>query len=443
MKIRNRIVGIIWGVLYVFLVLTPVTVMLLGPKLSARPKLLDLSVSMSFTGLAIMALQFVNSARLKFINKPFGTDLVYHFHRQIGIAAFFMIFSHPILLFILDARYLRLLNLITAPWPTKFGIIAVLLLILVVWMAEFRQKLKIPYTFWKIWHGIFATVMVALALVHIALSGSYTDLPWIQAVWIGYSALFILMMLYTRVIYPLKLILSPYTITHINKERGDVWTIGLQNNSGKTPRFLPGQFAWLTAWKTPFSDTEHPFSIASSAERKDILEMSIKNLGPFTAKIQTLKPGNKVYIDGPYGAFSLDRHPEAKKLVLIPGGIGVTPIMSMLRTMVDRCDKRPIKLFYCNQTWDAVSFREEVAELEEKLNMQVIYTIEKPPQGWQGESGFLNTAILKKHIPKDWLNGDAQVFLCGPAPMMNAVEKALYQTGFTHSKVHAERYTFA
>ena len=69
-----------------------------------------------------------------------------------------------------------------------------------------------------------------------------------------------------------------------------------------------------------------------------------------------LKPGEQIYLDGPYGSFNLDRFPKAERLVFIPGGIGVTPIMSMLRTMADRGDKRPILLFYCNREWETVTF---------------------------------------------------------------------------------------
>ena len=431
------------ALLYLFLIFTPILILLTVPKSSGRPELLDLSVSLGFIGLAIMALQFVNSARLKFLNKPFGTDLIYHFHRQIGIAAFFLVFSHPILLFILDSRYLRLLNIFTARLPAQLGVGSVILLILVVWMAEFREKLKIPYTFWKIWHGIFATAMVGMALVHIFLAGSYTELPWKRAVWIGYSALFILMMLYTRIVYPLKLMRSPFIVSNVIKERGDVWTIGLKPANGKSFYFSPGQFGWLTAWKTPFSDTEHPFSFSSSAEDKEKLALTIKNLGPFTAKVKDLKKGEKVYFDGPYGAFSIDDYPDTKNLVLIPGGIGVTPIMSIMRTMADRGDQRPIKLFYANQTWDTVTFREEVESLQKILNMEVIYVIEKPDEGWQGESGFLNTDILKKYTPAEWLSSETQVFLCGPTPMMDAVEKALSKAGFEEKQVHSERYSFA
>ncbi len=438
---KYKLLGAVWIFLYAILVLSPIIILILGADPSGRPPLLNLSVSLGFIGLSVMSLQFINSARFKCIEKPFGADIIYHFHRQIGIAAFFMVFTHPILLFILDQRYLRLLNIFTLPLQANhMGVGAVLLLIGVVWMAEYRQKLHIPYWFWKLWHGIMATAMIAMAVTHIFLTGSYVDLPWKRVFWIGYSILLVLTLIYTRVIYPLRLMAKPYRVKDVKEERGSVWTISLEAIGHQGFIFQPGQFAWLTAWKTPFSDSEHPFSLVSSAENKDAIQMSIKNLGPFTAKIQTLKPGEKVYIDGPYGSFSMDRHPDAEKFIFIPGGIGVTPVMSMLRSMAERDDQRPIKLFYCNFEWETVTFREEILTLQKKLKMQIVFVIERPPQNWTGEAGFLNTAILKKYLSEDWLCGQAEVFLCGPSPMMNAVEKALIETGVPEKNIHSERF---
>lgn len=439
---NNRLLGIFWVILFAFLTLAPILILILGPKFSNRSPILDLSVGLGFVGLAIMVLEFVTSGRIKILNRPFGTDLVYHFHRQIGIAAFFIVFAHPILLFILDGRYLRLLNPITAPWRARAAVTSILLLIVVVLTAEYRQKIKMSYKLWKIWHGILSTVMVALALVHIFLVGNYVDLPWKKALWIGYSAIFIGMLAYTRIIYPLRLIRRPFLVKETKEEYGDVWTIVMEPINHKGFQFVPGQFAWLTAWKTPFSDTEHPFSISSSAERKSEIEMSIKNLGPFTKKIRTLKSGDRVYVDGPYGAFNLDRFPKAERLIFIPGGIGVSPIMSMLRTMADRNDNRPTLLFYCNREWGNSTFKEEIKNLEKNLKLKTIYTIEKPPQKWEGESGFLNRDILNRYIPKDWLKDGTDIFLCGPTPMMNAVENELRNVGFTHKQIHSERYGF-
>jgi len=251
------------------------------------------------------------------------------------------------------------------------------------------------------------------------------------------------MLAYTRVIYPLRLIRRSFRVKETKEEHGDVWTITMEPFKHKGFQFAPGQFAWLTAWKTPFSDTEHPFSITSSAERKSEIEMSIKDLGPFTKKIRTLKPGDRVYVDGPYGAFNLDRFPGAKRLIFIPGGIGVSPIMSMLRTMADRGDRRPILLFYCNREWETVTFKEEIKDLKSKLKLETIYTIEKPPQKWEGETGFLNKDILNRHTPNEWLTDGTDIFLCGPTPMMNAVESELRKIGYAHKQIHSERYAFS
>lgn len=440
MRKNNKILGIFWVIGYAFLTLTPILMMALGPKISNRPALLDLSAGLAFTGLSIMALQFILAGRIKILNRPFGTDLVYHFHRQIGIASFIMVFSHPILLFILDSRYIRLLNIFTSPIRAKAGLTALLLLVAVILTSEYRQKIKWSYKQWKIWHGIFSTVMIGLATVHILLAGNYINLPWKRALWAIYSAGFIGILIYTRIIYPLKLIRKSYIVKKVKTEPGDVISVTMEPDDHKGFNFSPGQFAWLTAWKTPFSDTEHPFSIASSAETKGLIEMSIKKFGDFTTKIGSLQPGERVFLDGPYGSFNLDRYSEAEKLVFIPGGIGVTPIMSMLRTMADREDKRPILLFYCNRVWETLTFREDIKELENRLNMTTIFTIEKPPKKWDGESGFLNRNILNKHSPTDWVATGTDVFLCGPTPMMNAVEKELLAVGYTDKQIHTERY---
>lgn len=165
--------------------------------------------------------------------------------------------------------------------------------------------------------------------------------------------------------------------------------------------FKPGQFAWITLWKTPFSDTEHPFSFSSSSEKPDEISFTIKDLEKFTSTIKELKVGQDVYVDGPHGVFSMDRHPDTQKLIFIAGGIDITSIMSMLRSMADRHDQRPVKLFYNNRDWNSLTFREEIADLKKKLDLQVVYTLEKPPQKWEGEAGYLTEMILKKYLPQE------------------------------------------
>lgn len=440
MKNNYKFLGAFWIILYSFLVLTPILILIIGPGTLERVLLQNISVGLAFVGLAIMALQFALTARIKPLNKPFGSDLIYYYHRQIGIAAFFMIFAHPILLFILSSGYLSLLNIITAPLRAKAGVLALLLLVGVVWLAELRSKFKIPYWFWKIWHGIFATLSMALAIIHIYLNGNYVNLPWKQQLWISYLIVWIALLIYTRIIYPIKLIRNPYRVVKITPERAKCWTLQMQPVKKKTFQFHPGQFAWLTVWKTPFSDSEHPFSIASSAEQPEKIEMTIKELGKFTRTIKDIQPGQEVYVDGAYGAFSCDRYPDAKALILIAGGIGITPIMSTIRTLADRGDKRSILLLYANRDWENVTFREELEQIRGKLNLKVVHVLEEPPQNWSGETGFISPEILTRHIDPSFKNTDTHVFLCGPNPMMVAVERHLISVGMPSRKIHSERF---
>src|SRR4051812_737085 len=158
-------------------------------------------------------------------------------------------------------------------------------------------------------------------------------------------------------------------------------------------RFSPGQFGWLTVFGSPFRITGHPFSFSSSAAVADgRVEMTIRNLGDFTSTIVTVPVGQRVYLDGPYGAFTIDRNP-ADMHVLIAGGVGITPMMSILRTLADRGDPRPVILLYGSRDWASITFREELDALASRIKLTVVHVLSKPPEGWTGEHGFINAEV--------------------------------------------------
>jgi predicted ferric reductase len=203
---------------------------------------------------------------------------------------------------------------------------------------------------------------------------------------------------------------------------------------------MPGQFAWLTAWKSPFADAEHPFSISSSAEEREKIAFTVKELGDFTRTIKIMQPGQKVYLDGPFGSFSVDRHAHAPYFAFIAGGVGITPIMSMLRTLADRGDKRPLLLIYANQDWESVIFRQELEQLKEKLNLSLVHVLASPPEGWSGETGYITQSMLDRYLPKEKRRNSIEVFVCGPPPMMDTVEVALTRIGVPFGDYHSERF---
>lgn len=434
--------GIFWVSIYLLITLAPLLILLAGPRPAGREFWRDLSVGLAYCGFAMLGLQFVLTARFKKIKAPYGSDIVYFFHRQISIVTFVLILSHPLLLFTFDTSHLNLLNLISAPLAARFGVGALLIIGLLIAFSIWRKKWKIEYDRWRIWHGILAIAAVAFAIIHVELRGYYLNTPLKQLFWGLYGIFWIGLLAWVRLIKPVVLLKNAYFVEKVVAERGNAWSVFLRAQKGDIIKFQPGQFAWLTAWDSPFQDREHPFSISSSAEDRSIISFTIKELGDFTTTVKNLKPGQKVYVDGPYGHFSIDRHPQSRSFMFIAGGIGITPIMSFLRTMSDRGDTRPVTLIYANKTLDSSTFIEEIVEMTSKLNLEFVPVLENPPQDWAGVKGFVNKEILKQQIPEKVAPNQMEVFICGPGVMMDAVEKNLVELGITMGDFHSERFNF-
>lgn len=441
MKSNYVIKGIFWILVYLLLAGAPLLILLLGEMPEGREFWREFSVALGFAGLSLMSLQFVLTARFKFLKAPYGADIVYHFHRQITFVALAFILVHPLLLFVFSPDTLALLNVITAPWRARAGVTAVLLLLALTGMSLWRRKMKIEYTRWRIWHGVLATVIVALAVTHVVLARHYLNTPLKQTLWITYGIFWVGLLAYIRILKPILLLKRPYQVESVLPERGNAWSLTVKPVGHSGFHFMPGQFAWITIGNSPFSESEHPFSFSSSAEQPEMLTFTIKELGDFTRTIKTLQPGQVVYVDGPFGHFSVDRHPHAKQFVMIAGGVGITPMMSTLRTLAHRGEKHPLTLIYANRDWESITFREELERLQESLTLKVVHVLEKPPAGWDGEKGYINQAILERHLPKSEKPNTVEIFICGPQPMMNAVEQALSNLGIPFGDYHSEQFS--
>jgi ferredoxin-NADP reductase len=151
--------------------------------------------------------------------------------------------------------------------------------------------------------------------------------------------------------------------------------------------------------------------------------------------VQELEVGTTVYVDGPHGVFSIDQD-EGPGFGFIAGGVGITGLLSMLRTMADRNDVRPAVLVYANGEWEGVAFRRELERLESLINLTVVHVLERPPVSWTGETGYVTAELLSRHLPRGYRR--FQFFICGPGALMDAAEAALIElacppTGCTQS----------
>jgi len=428
-----------WIILYLLFILAPLFVLLVGPLPPARDFWTEFSVALGYVGLAMMGLQFGLTARFRYVTQPWGEDVIYHFHRQISLIAVGLVIAHPVILFVVRPELLFLLNFIDAEWRARFASLSTYSLIALVVMSLWRAKLKIRYETWHLTHIVLAVVAVTAGILHMIGWRYYLTTPWKRELWIGLTIFWIGLLFYVRIIKPLFLLRRPYRVSEVREERGDTWTLVMQPDGHPGFRFGPGQFAWLTVWGSPFKITGHPFSFSSSAAVTDgHVDLTIRNLGDFTSVIYKVPVGQRVYLDGPYGTFTIGN--PADMHVLIAGGVGITPMMSMIRTLADRGDKRPVILLYGSKDWESITFREQLEALKERLNLKIVHVLLNPPAGWTGEQGYISAEMFRRHLPPPY--SDHEYFICGPGVMMDTIEEALGEMHVPLSKYHSERYSF-
>jgi predicted ferric reductase len=365
---------------------------------------------------------------------------VVQFHRQMSYVATAFVLAHPVILFVARTELLSLLNVFEAPWRARFAVASVLLLVVVMVSSIWRSRLRLSYEAWQLLHAVVSTLAVVAALVHMFLVGHYLDSLWKQALWGAMTAGFIGLLAWVRVLRPLQRRRRPWEVVSVAPQRGGVSTLTLEPVGHDGFAFMPGQFVWLFVDRSPYAVTAHPFSFSGSAERDDgMVEVSIKEMGDFTSTVHALKPGTPAYLDGPHGVFTIDRN-EGPGFVLIGGGIGVTPLLSMLRTARDRDDRRPFLLFYANRRFEEAAFAEELEMLRGNLDLEVIHVVQEPPEGWSGETGLIDDELLRRRLPARFER--LQYFICGPPPMMDALEDALSRVGVPAERIHSERFSF-
>lgn len=435
----------LWLAVYLLIVVAPLLLLLPGAHgahgAPGRGFVWDFSMALGYAGLAMSGVQFVLTARFRRATLPFGIDILYFFHRYLALYALAIVLLHVGLLLWEHPQALGPADPRRASAHMTAGRVALALLCAVVLLALVRRLLALEYERWRIAHAAMSVTAIALALGHVFAAGHYLDTPWKRALWALYAAAWAAIVVYVRLLRPWRLSKQPWRVAEVRAERGRVYTLVLEATAERQRmRFSPGQFAWLSLRHSPFAMREHPFSIASSATREDRIELSIKELGDFSSTIKEVHAGETAWLDGPYGNFSVDRHVDAAGFVFVAGGIGIAPVMSMLRTLAERGDRRPMLLIYGNRVWERVSFREELEQLRQRLDLRVVHTLIEPPAGWTGEQGMITHDLLARHL--DAVKGleGREFFLCGPTAMTHAVESALRALGVEPGNVHSELF---
>lgn len=440
LAVRRTLSGFLWIALYLVVVMAPIGLMLVPPVPTGRSFWVEASVALGFVGLTQIGVQFVLIARFRPLTYPYGIDVVLRYHRQIAVVALGFVLLHPVLILIEHPARLALLNPLGGTYASKLGLAAVAALVLLTVTAVWRERLDIGYEAWRLSHTLLGVAALVFAQAHVSLAGLYINTLWKQALWIASSLALVGVVVYLWLVQPWLQRRRPWRVVGVRDEGGGTVNLDVEPVGHAGLRFEPGQFAWLKVGDTPYAVEEHPYSFASSAEEPGRLSFGVKALGDFSERLQHVDEGTCVYLDGPHGAFSIDRA-QAAGYVFIAGGVGITPMMSFLHTMADRGDPRPVLLFYSTGTEEELAYSDEIEALKERLDLEVVFVLEEPPSDWAAEEGMVTQELLERRLPAEPFA--RQYFVCGPPPMMAAVQDALLALGVPRTHVHQEKFALA
>jgi predicted ferric reductase len=429
--------------IYFTLVLLPAIAMLLSGYLRGGENLIrDLAVFLGFIGMSLAGIQLISIGRIHWLADALDLDKVYNNHHWVSLLSVLLIIAHFMLLSFYNPIIAGFLNIFKAPWMIAAGSIGLFGLLLIGITSVLRKSFKMDYRYWLFIHDILTIIILTFGMIHLFKVGYYTSHPFMKAIWIFEIAVWVVAFAYIRIIRPIRIGQKPYMVESVVGESADTYTLTLVPDDHDGVPFEAGQVAWISTGPSPFNLHRNPFSYSGSSEAPGgAIRFSIKNLGDFTSTVPHMQKGQRVYVDGPYGTFNLEDPRMQKGLVLIAGGIGLAPVMSILNTMADRGDKRPAYVFYGDLNEDTALYAQEFEQLKSKLNMAFVQVLEKPLQDDYPHQGYITKDIMLEHLPQNY--NELFYFVCGPAAMLRAVEKHFDAMGISDSQIHEENYTMA
>ena len=383
----------------------------------------------------LLLAQVVLSARLKWLDRVSPLDRRLALHSWVGRAAVLLASAHPLLM--LASPELKLGPVTWRLWPYLLGGVLLLGLWVTVIVALRREFLRVPYQPWRAMHRL-GHITVLLVLVHAAAAADIYESLWGGIYLTLLAGGVVALMIWLKLVKPAGLRARPWVVAQAEPLNDQVTGLELTPPQGLDFAFLPGQFAFITPLSGSLPREEHPFTISSSPDRSDALEFSIKASGDFTEKLCGAAVGDRFRVDGPYGRFSFLAWP-APELLLVAGGIGITPMLSMVRHLAAQGDDRPCTLVWVNRSEAELVRRAELEELAAGLENLTLHLVLTRQEDWQGPKGRLDETLLGELLAER--SRKARVFLCGPPAMMAATRAVLAKLGF--KRVRSELFSLA
>ena len=398
---------------------------------------LSLSRLAALVGTYLSVIGIFLIARIPVVEKSIGHDQLVIWHRNLGPWSLYLIGAHFFLVVVgyagqdqmtLAQEIWRMLNDFAWMWWALAGFV----LMIQAGITSYKKaRAKYSYETWWMLH-VLTYGAVASAFMHQIQNGQmFIEHPLNRAYWIGLYVLMAFSVVWCRILMPVaRSLRHDLRVESVVEESPDVYSVIMKGRNLAKLGAEGGQFfEWRFLSKGHFL-VAHPYSL-SAAPSARYMRITVKGLGDHSRSLATIKSGTRVLIEGPYGVFRAGQA-HSKRVVLIGGGIGVTPVRALLDEFKNSVQ---IDFIYRASREEDLALKGELDQIaaESGGSTRVHYMV-----GSRREHP-MDAAHLLSVVPRV---RDSDIYICGPKPLVAAVVQAAHDLGMSADRVHHEEFEF-
>jgi predicted ferric reductase len=402
----------------------------------------SLGIVAGLVGTTFVLAMLVLAARVPFVDRAIGHDRAIAVHRALGKPAFLLLISHGVLLLAgyglssgINALAEVAPMLAIPDMPLAFVAIALIGVVVVSSLASVRRRFS--YETWHLIHlASYAAVLVSiphqLSIGSVFLPISLARGYWLVLYVLAFGAIFT-----HRFLQPLvSSVRHNLRVDRMVVEAPGVVSIYLRGRRLRSLRSAGGQFFVWRFWTPGTWWHSHPISLSAAATDTE-LRITVRDLGEGSRSISAVRPGTRVWFEGPYGIFT-DAGRTARKLAIVVAGIGITPVRALVQDA--HVEPGEASMLLRASTPNDTFLWNEVETLAEKKGITVTTMVGRRSTGG---AGWMNQDAADKGVTLMSLFPDlaeSDLYLCGPTAWLALVEAEARATGLPDFQIHAERF---